>query len=117
MFTRKMKIVLLLFVLFCLADNANATPRWRILDSGAIEWQIDGRLPHYDHIEMSGLKVSAVLRYGVNGDGQFVMERSMIWPMLRTIPNNTHASLMQRFAIDYASLLLVNGMALNNEKV
>ena len=83
MFTRKMKIVLLLFVLFCLADNANATPRWRILDSGAIEWQIDGRLPHYDHIEMSGLKVSAVLRYGVNGDGQFVMERSMIWPMLR----------------------------------
>ncbi len=66
---------------------------------------------------MSGLKVSAVLRYGVNGDGQFVMERSMIWPMLRTIPNNTHASLMQRFAIDYASLLLVNGMALNNEKV
>ena len=57
-----MKIVLLLFVLFCLADNANATPRWRILDSGAIEWQIDGRLPHYDHIEMSGLKVSAVLR-------------------------------------------------------
>ena len=55
MFTRKMKIVLLLFVLFCLADNANATPRWRILDSGAIEWQIDGRLPHYDHIEMSGL--------------------------------------------------------------
>ncbi|MFS2778658.1 nicotinate-nucleotide--dimethylbenzimidazole phosphoribosyltransferase, partial [Bacteroides ovatus] len=25
------------------------------------------------------------------------MERSMIWPMLRTIPNNTHASLMQRF--------------------
>ena len=46
MFTRKMKIVLLLFVLFCLADNANATPRWRILDSGAIEWQIDGRLPY-----------------------------------------------------------------------
>ena len=45
MFTRKMKIVLLLFVLFCLADNANATPRWRILDSGAIEWQIDSRLP------------------------------------------------------------------------
>ena len=68
MFTRKMKIVLLLFVLFCLADNANATPRWRILDSGAIEWQIDGRLPHYDHIEMSGLKVSAVLRYGVTVD-------------------------------------------------
>ena len=40
MFTQKMKIVLLLFVLFCLADYANTTPRWRILDSGAIEWQI-----------------------------------------------------------------------------
>lgn len=117
MFTKKMKTVLLLLVLFCFANNINATPRWHILDNGAIEWQVDSRLPHYDHIEMSGLKASVVLRYGVNGDGQFVMERSMIWPMLRTIPNNTHASLMQRFAIDYASLLLVNDMSLNNEKV
>ena len=47
---------------------------------------------------MSGLKVSAVLRYGVNADGSFELNKSMIWPMLRTIPNNTHASLMRRFA-------------------
>jgi len=41
----------------------------------------------------------------------------MIWPMLRTLPNNTHASLMQRYAIDYPSLLTINGMTLKNEKV
>jgi len=80
-------------------------------------WNIDERIPHYDHIEMSGEQVSTVLRYGVNADGSFALERSMVWPMLRTIPNNTHGSLMHRFAVDYPSQLIVNGMSLGNEKV
>ncbi len=66
---------------------------------------------------MSGEKVSTVLRYGVNADGSFRLERSLIWPLLRTLPNNTHASLMQRYAIDFPSLLTVNGRTLQNEKV
>ena len=28
--------------------------RWEINTSGGITWNIDSRLPHYDHIEMSG---------------------------------------------------------------
>ncbi|MBD5233988.1 MAG: hypothetical protein HDS65_07420 [Bacteroidales bacterium] len=91
--------------------------RWQIDESGAIEWNIDGSIPHYDHIEMSGEKVSAVLRYGVNPDGSFSLERSVVWPMLRTIPNNTHASLTRRFAHDFISPVMVNKLTLNNEKV
>lgn len=49
---------------------------------------------------MSGLRVSTVLRYGVDANGAFMLNRSMVWPMLRTIPNNTHASLMRRFALE-----------------
>ena len=37
--------------------------------------------------------------------------------MLRTIPNNTHASLMHRFAGDILSWVTVNGLALQHEEV
>ena len=66
---------------------------------------------------MSGLKVSTVLRYGVDANGSFMLNRSMVWPMLRTIPNNTHASLMRRFAWDVTDMVEVNGQSLLNEKV
>ena len=91
--------------------------RWELQNDGSTRWNIKTDIPHYDHIEMSGETVSTVLRYGVNKDGSFSLERSLIWPMLRTIPNNTHASLMQRYAIDFASLLTVNGQTLKTEKV
>lgn len=91
--------------------------RWQIADDGPINWLIDCRLPHYDHIEMSGEKVSAILRYGVNPDGSFSLERSVVWPMLRTIPNDTHASLNRRFAHDFIAPVMVNRLTLNNETV
>lgn len=94
-----------------------AAPRWQIADDGAIVWRIDERIPHYDHIEMSGESLSAVLRYGVNGDGSFSMERSIVWPMLRTVPNNTHASLTRRFATDFLQAVTVDGQTLNGEQV
>lgn len=60
-----------------------------------------------DHLEMAGRHVASVLRYGVNPDGSFQMERSMIWPMLRTVPNNTHGSLMRRIGHDPIRSLLI----------
>ena len=66
---------------------------------------------------MSGLRISAVLRYGVGADGSFRFERSIVWPMLRTIPNNTHGSLMRRFAWDVPLMLSVNENCLQQEKV
>lgn len=41
----------------------------------------------------------------------------MVWPMLRTIPNNTHASLMRRFAWNATDMVAVNGQSLSGEKV
>ena len=91
--------------------------RWQIAEDGSINWLVDGRIPHYDHIEMSGEKVSAVLRYGVNADGSFSYERSIVWPMLRTIPNDTHASLTRRFSHDFLTPVMVDRLSLSNEKV
>ena len=64
---------------------------------------------HCDHIEMAGRQVAVVLRYGVRKDGSFELNKSMIWPMLRTIPNDTHASLMRRFDWNPLDVVTVNG--------
>ena len=110
---RKLLIVSLLIIPFCLSGQT----RWKVQTDGSIRWEVKEDLPHFDHIEMSGEQVSTVLRYGVKSDGSFSLERSMVWPMLRTIPNNTHASLMQKYAIDIPSLININGGTLQNEKV
>ncbi|WP_278704500.1 hypothetical protein [Parabacteroides goldsteinii] len=108
-------------VFLCLSllnsDFLAAQNRWSINPDGSISWNVKDRIPHYDHIEMSGLKVSTVLRYGVNADGSFELNKSMVWPMLRTIPNNTHASLMRRFAWNATDMVSVNGQSLSGEKV
>lgn len=94
------------------------TSRWEILPSGGIIWNTDSLLPHFDHIEMSGEQISIVLRYGVNKEGGFVLERSFVWPKLRTIPNNTHASLMRRFGWDIiGDMMIVNSRRMPQEKV
>ena len=92
--------------------------RWRI-EKGyrGILWGTTEGLPHEDHIEMSGEKVSCVLRWGVTADHAFRSEKSLVFPMLRTIPNNTHASMNFRIATDIPSLLAVNGRSLIREKV
>ncbi len=103
------------FIVFTALGNNNN--RWKINTDGSIEWNVGENIPHYDHVEMSGESVSSVMRYGVNADGSFQLERTVIWPMLRTIPNDTHASLTKRFAIDFMDLLVANNAALKSEKV
>ena len=43
--------------------------RWK-LDGNGIVWDVrkDANLPHEDHLEMSGRKVSLIVRYGVGED-------------------------------------------------
>ncbi|WP_294080303.1 hypothetical protein [Proteiniphilum sp. UBA5384] len=105
----------IIFLLFTV--NLSAQSRWEMLDNGGIEWVVKDDIPHYDHIEMSGEQVSYVLRWGIDENGSLYTERSLIFPMLRTVPNNTHASLMHRFATDIPSLLSVDGLSLQNEVV
>ena len=83
------QIYCLLSFLWISCLSVSAADRWAINSAGGITWQVDERVPHEDHIEMSGLRVSTVLRYGVDANGAFMLNRSMVWPMLRTIPNNT----------------------------
>ncbi|MDE6528514.1 MAG: hypothetical protein K2L78_05660, partial [Muribaculaceae bacterium] len=100
------------------ASGNDARAWWKISSDNTIQWDVSpDRLPHYDHIEMSGEQMSVVLRYGVNPDGSFSMTRSIVWPMLRTIPNHTHANIIRRFGIDFTRQIMVDGDPLVNEQV
>ena len=86
---------------------------WGVNDnSPSITWKVQKGQVHQDHIEMAGKQVATVLRYGVDERGRFVLNKSMIWPMLRTIPNNTHGSLMRRFDFDPLGGVTINGRSL-----
>lgn len=92
--------------------------RWRIgADQQHIVWTPGSDLPHEDCVEMTGETTSLVLRWGIDQTGRFRAERSLVFPLLRTVPNDTHASLVFRMATDIASLLSVDGLALQSEKV
>ena len=111
------KITLIVLSLCAVVSQLFAQQRWELNDKGGITWNVKaGDNPHKDHIEMSGLKVSTVVRYGVAEDGSFLLSRGMVWPMLRTVPNDTHASLMRKMGWNPLENVLLGGYAIK-EKV
>lgn len=110
-------ILLTAFLFFTSYKLFSQDNRWQMNNDGSISWIINKSLPHSDHIEMSGKRISCVLRYGVNADSSFQATRSLVWPMLRTVPNNTHASLTRRFVMDGFDLVTINYKPLSDEKV
>ena len=111
------KIFLFLAVVALPLSASPVATRWQMQGDGSIAWMPKEDVPHDDHIEMSGKRVSVVLRYGVDEKGAFHVNQSMVWPMLRTIPNNTHASLMRRFQWNALEDVQVNGRPMSNERV
>ena len=110
------KILLYLIACVAVSFTASATPSWEINSRGAIQWNVDkAQLPHKDHVEMSGEQMAFVLRWAINADGALDLDRSLVFPMLRTIPNDTHASLMHRLNTDITSMVSVEEKSLYNE--
>src|SRR5687767_9271480 len=68
--------------------------RWAIQPDGSIEWRVDNRLPHQDHIEMSGEKVSLWIQYGVDTAGNANINRTLVFPTFRLLPQRTTSSMM-----------------------
>ena len=68
--------------------------RWSLKVADGLDWNVatDGRLPHQDHVEMSGRQLSAIIRYGADANRNLTLRREIIWPMLRTIPGPSEPS-------------------------
>ena len=95
------------------------------LDTLVNTWQLSPQIKgitwnannsHTDHLEFSGLKVSGIITYGCDENGELVLKKKVVWPMLRTIPNDTHASLIYDFDESINSVIKINGGNLAIEK-
>jgi len=91
------------------AAPAAAQSRWTIANDGGITWEVTPGEAHQDQIEMSGRKVSAIITYGVRENGSLMLARQVVFPTLRTVPNDTHASLSYIFGEDATPRIFVNG--------
>lgn len=93
---------LFIFRVYGFSQHSN---RWAFNADGGITWHVHSGAAHTDHIEMSGLQSSAIVTYGIDSLGVLTLQQDMVYPMLRTIPNNTHASLTIHFN-DYKKLAI-----------
>ncbi len=82
---------------------------WSI-SGNSIVWNVNGNEAHFDDIEMSGLYCDYILSYGVNSDGTLSLSQKCYFPMLRTIPNNTHATYCFEVASNERPSFLHNGV-------
>lgn len=102
----------------------NSSIRWSLSQKSdknyknSILWNVneDKNIPHVDNLEMSGRLVSVVVEYGVDKNGNLVLSQNIVWPTLRTIPNNTHASLTQKYKEELIPTIKVNDVLLSYEK-
>ncbi len=91
------------------------------------KWIIDGReivldvrkenCPQDDNIEMSGRKMSAVVYYGADENGVLNISRLAFFPTLRTIPNDTYASLRHEFGREAKISFLISGQPVSEYAV
>jgi len=104
-------------ILLGFSTPASAQARWKLDDDGGIVWNVQAGEAHRDQIEMSGRKVSLIATYGVDQDAHLFLKRQIVFPLLRTIPNDTHASLSFVFGDDATARILIDGRWAANETV
>src|SRR5688572_10350108 len=103
--------ILLLFAIVSAAQDFNLpqqNDRWTIQPDGSIEWKIDNRLPHNDHIEMSGEKISLWMQYGVDTSGASSFVRTLVFPTHRLLPQRTIAHMTYNVNDDELPRFLIN---------
>lgn len=88
--------------------------RWDLTTDGGIEWKVKEKDSHIDHIEMSGLYISSIVSYGID-KGKLSQKLHLVFPMLRTIPNHTHASLAYKINNDTLGKIKINGKEISEE--
>ena len=92
-------------------STAQSTDRWILRQGQHIVWPVKDTESHMDHLEMSGFNISAIVHYGVE-KGRYVQRVHLVFPMLRTLPNDTHASLARVISYDTLSPLQIAGRSI-----
>lgn len=111
-------IITLACSFLCAVSLQAAENRWKVNGNHSVEWNTSkGNLPYNDHIEMAGLRAAVVYYWSVDEKKQFSVDRHLVFPMLRTIPNNTHASWMPRCDVDFLKGMTANKRFMSLQEV
>lgn len=106
---------------FLLQAQQSALPqqkdRWQITPDGAIRWQPTDRLPHADHIEMSGEKASIWVKYEVDSNKTLRINRTLVFPTYRMLPDETRSHVSFTFTDDELPKMFVNGNPLSLQRM
>lgn len=109
--------------------NEPAFPKWAIAKgndlnpkrmrtlgaNGEAIWHMDKETEAAsDHIEMSGFSSSAIISYGRGEDGSLLLNKHLVAPKLRLIPNATGSSYCTNFEI--GAKISVDGKEIVSEK-
>jgi hypothetical protein len=106
---------LILFIAVISVFNLNAQNRWILLPDGSISWSIKDGEAHSDNIEMSGRFISVITTYGVDETGELISSKQLVFPMLRTIPNDTRGNLIYTFSSDAVPMIRISNRPVNEQ--
>ena len=98
---RKLRLILIEIIICAAACGADF---WKN-EGECIAFYPQKSKEHFDHLEMSGLKGSAIIRYGVSSRGSFHLNIRAIFPTFRMSPNLMDSSFMRDFEIDPVKLV------------
>lgn len=86
--------------------------RWVIQPNGSISWQTNMGLPHADHIEMSGEKVSLWIDYRLDTAGVMRIVRKVVFPTFRMLPDETRSHITYTFQDNELPQIYINNRPL-----
>ena len=86
------------------------------LQERSIQWNCSGEA-HMDNYEMSGAGCDTIVEYGVDAAGKLVLWCSCYYPTLRTIPNDTHATLESVISQEHMCWLYSEGQQIEEHPV
>jgi len=89
--------------------------RWSIQPEGSISWHINDKLPHSDHIEMSGEKASLWVAYGVDSAGIIRITRKVVFPTFRMMPDETRSHIAYTFDDNELPRIYINNRLLKTD--
>lgn len=89
--------------------------RWSIQQDGSITWDVKDRLPHADHIEMSGEKVSLWIAYSIDSAGITRITRRVVFPTFRMLPDDTRSHISYTFQDNELPRIYINNRLLRTD--
>jgi hypothetical protein len=99
----RIPVLTVVFCYLCTPARAQQTASvqnqsfWQVDNLYSISWNLAGetRLPHADHTEMNGQRVSGIIRYEVDRQKRLRIIREIFFPQLRTFSKTTDPDWMQ----------------------